>query len=413
MYATAYRSMKWHNHLTLHLIKALQDCFESDYYADKVIEWHFKRQKKWGSRDRRFFAENYYELVRYWRKYVVLSGHSWSCNLKLPPESYNLILATFLYDKYGELPDCVEFKEFSSKKFEARKDELTDLKEVESIPDWLQSMGTEIYQKKWPDLLHQLNTPAVIYLRANTLKATVSEVVRQLKAEGVAAEPCPEAGTPGIKLLERKNVFILEPFKKGLFEVQDLGSQVISEFLKVEKGQRVLDACAGAGGKTLHIAALMKNKGKVIASDIHEWKLKELRRRSSRAGVDIIECKLLNQKLIKRLAGSIDRVLLDVPCSGLGVLRRNPDTKWKFTPERLEELIKIQQEILLTNSRVLEKGGVLVYATCSLLPQENQDQVQWFLNQSPGVWKLDKEQQLLPDQFNSDAFYMARILRVK
>ena len=179
--------------------------------------------------------------------------------------------------------------------------------------------------------------------------------------------------------------------------------------LAPKPGERIVDACAGAGGKSLHLAALMKNKGRVISMDIHETKLAELRKRAVRAGADIIETRWIDSnKVIKRLNNSIDRVLLDVPCTGLGVLRRNPDAKWKLKPENLLELLKTQHFILENYSKMLKTGGTLVYSTCSILPDENENQVKTFLRENPS-WNLESEQLLLPDVSDYDGFYIAKL----
>jgi 16S rRNA (cytosine967-C5)-methyltransferase len=216
-----------------------------------------------------------------------------------------------------------------------------------------------------------------------------------------------------LKLKERRNVFTTEAFKNGLFEVQDGASQQVAPLLDVHPGMRVIDACAGAGGKTLHLAALLGNKGKIIALDVHARKLEELRKRCSRAGVDVVETRLIESaKTIKRLEKSADRVLLDVPCSGLGVLRRNPDTKWKISPEEITHLKALQAEILATYSNMVIDGGRLVYATCSCLPSENERQVESFLAANPGKWRLVEERKFAPGENGYDGFYAAALIRL-
>jgi 16S rRNA (cytosine967-C5)-methyltransferase len=159
------------------------------------------------------------------------------------------------------------------------------------------------------------------------------------------------------------------------------------------------------------MAAMMKNKGKILALDIHDWKLKELKGRASRDGVDIIETRLIDsQKVIKRLAGTADRVLLDVPCSGLGVLKRNPDSKWQLSPEEIDRLHKLQKEILQGYSGMTKAGGKLIYATCSILPSENEKQIEWFLDKNP-TWTCEEQLRIDPDQEDSDGFFAARLLR--
>ena len=176
---------------------------------------------------------------------------------------------------------------------------------------------------------------------------------------------------------------------------------------------KVVDACAGGGGKALHLAAMMRNKGKIHALDIHAWKLAELKKRAARAGADIIETREIEgSKTIKRLAAHADRLLLDVPCSGLGVLRRNPDSKWKLSAEEVDRLVALQAEILENYARMVKPGGKLVYATCSILPSENERQVQAFLARHGDVWQLEAELRRNPAQGGFDGFYAARLVQV-
>jgi 16S rRNA (cytosine967-C5)-methyltransferase len=212
-----------------------------------------------------------------------------------------------------------------------------------------------------------------------------------------------------LRLPERANVFVTEAFKKGLFEVQDANSQLVAALLDVRPGMRVVDTCAGAGGKSLHLAALMGNKGQIIALDVYGSKLKELKRRARRNGAHNIEPREIDStKVFKKLYGSADRVLIDAPCTGLGVLRRNPDTKWKLRPEFLGKITKTQQEILGNYSKMVKPGGKMVYATCSILPQENSDQVQSFLGSGEGSdFSLETEKKIYASKSGFDGFYMA------
>ena len=186
---------------------------------------------------------------------------------------------------------------------------------------------------------------------------------------------------------------------------------MISELLDIQPEQRVIDACAGAGGKTLHMSNIMKNKGRIIALDVEEHKLVELKSRAKRNGLSNIEPKLIESKTIKRLRDTADRLLLDVPCSGLGVLKRNPDAKWKLKPEFLEEIKQVQATILQDYSKILKSGGKMVYATCSILPSENEKQVEKFLANNPDYF-LIKDNKVSPAKSGFDGFYMALIGRV-
>jgi 16S rRNA (cytosine967-C5)-methyltransferase len=205
-------------------------------------------------------------------------------------------------------------------------------------------METELSREKWAQLAIDLNQQAPVDLRTNTLKTSRSDLLHALELEGIEARPL--KNEVGVRLNERKNVFRTETFKLGWFEVQDYGSQSITPLLQIEPGQMVVDACAGAGGKTLQIASLMKNKGRLIALDVHAKKLEQNRIRCRRNGVSVADIRLIeSSKTYKRLYDQADRLLLDVPCSGVGVIRRNPDTKWKVTPQELERLQELQRPL--------------------------------------------------------------------
>lgn len=388
--------------------KALKDIFESDRHADKVIEYYLKNNRKWGSRDRRFFAESVYEIVRWWRYLWWLREEDPSYELA----SLKRLWATWWVWKNDEAPEGYQ----SLVNLEMLRDrlEITPPPEIEfSIPSWLHQRGLSELGDQWIEALPYLNRPAKVYLRVNTLKISSESLIKALKDEEIEAIAVSQEEPETLVLVERKNVFLTKAFQQGFFEVQDWASQHVGPFLQVEPGMRVIDACAGAGGKSLHLAALMKNKGKIIALDIHDWKLKELRQRASRDGVDIIEVKLIEgQKTIKRLAESADRLLLDVPCSGVGVLRRNPDSKWKLSEEELQRLSDLQHELLTSYSRMLKPGGKMVYSTCSIFPSENENQVSRFLDENQS-FRLVKQNKFMPQDNDWDGFYAALIERVE
>lgn len=395
-----------HSLLVEAIAKALQDIFETGRNADKVIEYYLKNQRKWGSRDRRFFAEAVYEIVRWWRYLWWLRNEEPHLELA----ALKTLWAYWWAWKHGEAPEGF----LAKVDLQMLRERLNDEPPYEilySIPDWLQKRGFEELGDKWNEALPYLNKPARVYLRTNTLKTNPTDLIKVLKDEGVDAESVSPDQPEALALVERKNVFSTKAFHQGFFEVQDWSSQHVAPFLEVAPGMRVVDVCAGAGGKTLHLAALMKNKGKIIAMDIHEWKLKELRTRATRNGVDIIELKVIDgQKTIKRLAETADRLLLDVPCSGVGVLRRNPDKKWKLSAEELTRLNDLQQELLNSYSRLLKSGGKMVYSTCSIFPSENEKQVVRFLENNKD-FTLIKQKTFMPQDNNWDGFYAALIMR--
>lgn len=398
--------MRLHRNLVFATIDALSEIFNDGKYADKVIEKTLKRDKRWGSRDRSFIAETTYDIVRWKRLYTEIA------EVKAPYSRENLfrLFAVWATLRGVTLPDWKQIEPTPSRRIKGRFDELSQIRKFkESIPDWMDELGVrELGEKVWEKEIHALNEQAPVVLRVNTLKTNRDKLRSVLKDENILTEPI--KGFPdALQLVERANVFKTEAFKNGNFEVQDASSQMVARFMEVEPGMRVVDTCAGAGGKTLHIAALMENKGQIIATDIYENKLKELKRRAKRAGAHNIDPRAIETtKVIKKLYGTADRVLIDAPCSGLGVLSRNPDAKWKLQPEFLDKIRATQIEILDQYSRIVKPGGKLVYATCSILPSENQEQVEKFLNREAGKnFKLVKDQKILSSVTGYDGFYMA------
>lgn len=394
--------MKLHNNTIRGVHQALEAIFEQGQYADKVIERTLKSNPKWGAKDRSFIAETTYEMVRWWRLVNFLS----------PSKDPWDLFGTYWLMQGQELPEWDEFARLQPEKIKSKYESITDPGLLESIPDWLQNLGSKELGEKWEAEIHALNEEAEVVLRVNTLKTTRERLKNLLQADGIGTYLV--KGYPDALVLEaRQNVFRHPSFKEGLFEVQDASSQLVAAALQVEPGMRVIDACAGAGGKSLHLAALMGNKGKVISMDVEEWKLQHAKLRARRNGVSIFEPKVIEgSKTIKRLKESADRVLLDVPCSGIGVLRRNPDTKWKLSPESIQKVQEKQQEILQSYPSMLKKGGQLVYATCSILPSENEEQVKKFLASEAGNdFELLEDRKVLAQESGFDGFYIARLLK--
>lgn len=394
--------MKIYRNLVEGVVQSLEKIFKEGRYADKVIEYLFKDQPKWGSRDRRFVAETIYDIVRNYRLLQELSGSD---------DPYKLI-GVYLILHDTPLPDWEEFKGIDTKVVQQRWNEARNKRAVfQSIPDWLDELGQAELGSRWGKELAALNEQAPVVLRANALKASAASLQKKLHEEGTETILLKEFGE-ALALKERKNIFTSPLFKQGLFEIQDASSQLVAQFLEPAPGMFVIDACAGAGGKALHIAALMQNKGKLIAMDVEERKLEELKRRAQRGGVSTIEAKVISSdKVIGELEGKADRLLLDVPCSGLGVLKRNPDAKWKLSLQSIEEVKAKQKNILQNYSHMLKPGGLMVYATCSILPSENQKQVEAFLAENKN-FAFVKEKTIYPSE-GFDGFYMCLIKREK
>ena len=395
-----------HRNLLIGIHDALEETFFQDKkYADKVLERLLKAHKKWGSADRQVVSEIFYDIVRWKKRLEYYMGEGTK-----PSNIYNLILAYLLWKKV-KYKKFDEFDGIKTGGILSKLDKKTfPTKAIEhSVPEWLAGLFEKELGAKWEKEMSALNEQAPVILRANSLKISAENLVEMLKEEGVNSfllRGYPDA----VQLEEKKNVFLTSAFKEGFFEVQDASSQKIAELLDVKEGMRVVDACAGAGGKTLHIAALMKNKGQIIALDIYEWKLAELKRRAKRAGAFNIETRFIeDNKVIKRLHNTADRLLIDAPCSGLGVLKRNPDSKWKIDEDFINRIKTEQENILQNYSKILKKGGKMVYATCSILPSENGEQVRKFLSENT-EFALVKEENIMPSD-GYDGFYMALIER--
>ena len=395
-----------HRNLLIGIHDALEETFFQDKkYADKVLERLLKAHKKWGSADRQVVSEIFYDIVRWKKRLEYYMGEGTK-----PSNIYNLILAYLLWKKV-KYKKFDEFDGIKTGGILSKLDKKTfPTKAIEhSVPDWLAGLFEKELGAKWEKEMSALNEQAPVILRANSLKISAENLVEILKEEGVNSFVL-RGYSDAVQLEEKKNVFLTSAFKEGFFEVQDASSQKIAELLDVKEGMRVVDACAGAGGKTLHIAALMKNKGQIIALDIYEWKLAELKRRAKRAGAFNIETRFIeDNKVIKRLHNTADRLLIDAPCSGLGVLKRNPDSKWKIDEDFINRIKTEQENILQNYSKILKKGGKMVYATCSILPSENGEQVRKFLAENT-EFALVKEENIMPSD-GYDGFYMALIER--
>ncbi|MCA4894628.1 MAG: RsmB/NOP family class I SAM-dependent RNA methyltransferase [Cytophagales bacterium] len=398
--------MKLYRNLCEAVVNGLELIFTEKKYADKVIEKILKSNPKWGARDRRFIAETIYDIVRWYRLFIELTGAD--------EDDYWKLLAVWCLWNKVDFPDWEELKGLNRKKILENYEQLKANRKIrESIPDWLDELGVKELGTKWEKEIAALNEEAKVVLRVNTIKISREELQKQLEELENILTDAPLDFPDALLLEERQNIFTRQQFKDGLFEVQDGGSQLIAPFLQVKPGMRVIDACAGAGGKTLHLAALMQNKGRIIALDTEEWKLDELKKRGRRAGVANVETRLIeSSKTIKRLENSADRLLLDVPCSGLGVLKRNPDAKWKMSLDFIEQVKELQQRILADYSSMVKTGGEMVYSTCSLFPSENEKQVETFLKNQPQHFELLEQKTVLPSA-GFDGFFMARLKKLK
>lgn len=254
-----------------------------------------------------------------------------------------------------------------------------------NYPKWMDWHLKQVFGEKLPQVMQAMNQQATTDIRVNTLKSNIDNLQESLKVENFDMRKA-EYSSLCLRMDERRSVFSTKAFKQGAFEMQDEGSQLIAALCGVKSGMKVTDFCAGAGGKTLALSAAMENKGVIYALDINERRLGEMPKRLKRAGVNNVQTKVIlteNDKWVKRHKETQDVVLVDAPCTGTGTWRRSPDSRWKITQESLADLTAIQKSVLQNASKMVKKGGRLVYATCSILKEENEHQVEEFLKENP------------------------------
>jgi 16S rRNA (cytosine967-C5)-methyltransferase len=367
--------------------------------ADDVAASYFRQHRYIGSKDRAQVARHVYSVLRHravldW--WVDRAGRS---NIAASPRSRMIAaLAVAESEPAGEIVGSFDGGRFRPAALSPVEDRLVRALAGRSLrhpampravandlPDWLEPYLEAVYGERLEAEMAGLNAPAPVDLRVNLIKTDRDGARRALAAEKIHAEPTPWSPI-GLRLAERVPLSGLAAFKDGLVEVQDEGSQLAALLLGATPGMRIVDFCAGAGGKTLALAAAMKNRGKLVACDTAEWRLERSGQRLRRAGVSNVERRALSTERdpwIKRHAKSFDRVLVDAPCLGVGSWRRNPDAKWRATPQDLAELQIRQHDILASAARLVKPGGRLAYITCSLLREENEAQAERFLEETP------------------------------
>lgn len=389
------------------IFKTLREIFWAETYASKAIQRTLQDRQAWDDQTRGLFSETVYDLIRWWRPLWYIIDTEPSSEEK----DLEKLLTIYLFSKKGDLTVVQKKRGLHLETILQRiKTTKTSRALRESLPDWLDRQGETELGSRWETVIASLNTKPDLIIRVNSLKTTIKELSALLRKEGILAEPI--NGNPDALIIKEKtNVFRLDSFNAGLFEVQDTASQMVSRTLHPQPGMRIIDACAGEGSKTLHLAALMKNKGKIIAFDTQDWRLRQLRKRAVKAGADTIETRLLtSSKIYKRMKGTADQLLLDVPCSGLGTLCRNPDIRWKLTETDLNRLRTLQQDLLERYSPLLKPNGTMVYSVCSILPSEGEQQIQRFLK-THETFHLRTEKRYWPDTDRTDGFYIAQVER--
>jgi 16S rRNA (cytosine967-C5)-methyltransferase len=413
--------MRFSPALFSHTEAALSELLRSTFPADLVVSRYFRQHRELGHADRGFVAETVFTVLRRKRSLSARCGDDVT--------SRRLLLASLACIQGLNRRELdVVLNEVEGKWLaQAKAVKLEDLPPAVrcDLPDWLyETLATQYDAAELEALATGLNQAAPLDLRVNPLKAERQDVLALLRADGLAADACPYSPL-GIRLVGKPALAKNPLFIDGRIEVQDEGSQLLGHLLQPKRGEMVADFCAGAGGKTLLLGALMRSQGRLYAFDVAEKRLAKLKPRLARSGlsnVHPVRIESENDIKIKRLAGKLDRVLVDAPCSGLGTLRRNPDLKWRQTPESVAELTVKQAAILHAAAGLVKQGGRLVYATCSLLDAENESVVSAFLAKHPEFVALSAEDvlrkqeiaiecgerlRLLPHRHGTDAFYAA------
>lgn len=405
-----YFPLKYHKYQFTQIHDILTDVFKKGARADKAIEKIMRKNKKWKPRERSFVSDTTYDIIRNWRLLYTVAN----LDENLYKKDFWTLVATWMVFRTYDIPFDSSLEHVKQSEVEERLMRFAnEFKIRESYSDEMDELfAKEMGRKRWEETAKAMNEEPKHYLRTNRLKTTTAELIQSLQEDKIPCFPTEELKDV-VELEFTRNVFRTSAFKAGLFEVQDINSQKVSFFLDAKEGMRVVDACAGAGGKSLHLASLMKNKGKIIALDIKEKKLEELRKRAARNSISIIETRLIDStKVLKRLQETADRVLIDAPCTGSGVLRRNPDAKWNFNVNDLPDLHLRQDKLLKEYSNFCKVGGKLVYAVCSVLPSEGELRVKKFIQENKN-WELLGEKQYLPGRDEGDGFYMALMKKLK
>ncbi|MFA5833540.1 MAG: methyltransferase domain-containing protein [Bacteroidota bacterium] len=417
-----------------HVTELYSDILHSPKPADRLMDQFFRERKYLGSKDRRFISESLYGMLRHKKRI------EWSLSLLEQKNTPLYVCVSYLLLDHkmsvenvsGEMDIPLDVLRQIDQRINIEPvlhSEIETFATKFSFQEWMiAEWETNIGKNEIPPLCATLNQQAPITLRVNTIKISRDECRQKLLQEGIETDIA-VLSPYGLHLKKRTNVFQLQAFKDGLFEVQDEGSQLLALLVDPKPKSKVIDACAGAGGKALAMASIMNNRGEIFALDVHSFRLEELHKRIRRSGVDSIRTRVIQaDETIKEFVESADYVLVDAPCTGTGTIRRNPGMKWSVSQLMVDELQQKQYSILTLNSQYVKPGGRLIYATCSLIQSENQGVVEKFLSLHPQFELVEpssilsryqlahvankKYFQLLPHQHNTDGFFAA-VMRYK
>lgn len=400
------------------LIELLEEICVFEYPADRVVHGFLKQRRYFGSKDRRQLTFWLYDFLRHYGRINRALNEA----VKVTPTARLYALAYLKLVERATLEDLESIFN-DNHQYHPSEMTLTEKKIVKALkfhahdlecPEWIVPYFERSFKKDSRFILESLNVEAPCDVRVNLLLTDRETVMNAFNRLGIEAALTPMSPW-GIRLLKRINVTELDMFKKGWIEIQDEGSQLVALSANPKPTDFVIDLCAGACGKTLALSALMHNKGRIIATDIDARKLENGHKRIKRAKISNIQLKHLDtagEKWLKRQRGKVDIVLVDAPCTGTGTWRRNPDHKWRLKEEDLKELITIQEGLLKKAAYLVKQNGILVYATCSLLQEENENQIAYFLKTHPEFMLEEKSLlKLNPYQDQTDGFFCARLIK--
>ena len=417
-------------------IDLLDQVIDTGYPADRIMAQYFRSHRYIGSKDKAAISEHLYTVLRQRLSLEYL------LTLADLPKHNRFLIALMLHGQGCKVTEYFNGEGYNPKSLP--EEDVIQLENIDfsvldnapqhvqlNVPEWLAEKLVESLGDRFVIEMQASNQRACTDIRVNLLKSNVDQVKDELDKVGFVVEKG-RLSPWGLRFKQRVALFGIDSFKKGWFEIQDEGSQLLALLSGVEAGQKVVDFCAGAGGKTLAMAAMMSNKGVIYACDVHTKRLKQLSLRLKRAGAHNVRTHVLSSeqdKWVKQHRGIADVVLVDAPCSGTGTWRRSPDSRWNLKPENLANLIKLQQSILQSAARLVKPGGRLYYATCSLLIDENDNQISEFLRTNENFelgelilgeklqdnserMQLEKHQlKLLPALSDTDGFYICALTR--
>ena len=417
-------------------IELLDHIDQNNYPADRVMAKYFRERRYIGSKDKYAISEQFYAILR---QRLSLSYLLEQHNLSISTRN---LAALLIHSEKQSISDYFNGEKYSPAiLYQGDIDTIVSIEFAEldsapeyiklNVPKWIAPKLKAVLGDDFESEMTATNQRASTDIRVNLLKSNVQQVSELIKDNSYDFD-LSSISPWGLSFKQRVALFNLKEFKQGWFEVQDQGSQLLAQLTNVKAGDRVVDFCAGAGGKTLAMAAMMQNKGSIYACDVHTKRLDNLSKRIKRAGAHNVRVHVLSSekdKWVKQQQGKADVVLIDAPCTGTGTWRRSPDSRWNLSQQDLNELVLLQQSILQSASRLVKPGGRLIYATCSLLEEENELQTQSFLElnsnfkpfeleiHEPLKSNLDKvrsnghEIRTFPGLSNSDGFYVCSMVR--